>query len=96
MRVDLGTVEINKPAVSVYPDAFTVHPKYVRGKFDYNLGLLRLSGPNVLIFTNEPTPNFAPIRLPQRRQEHETFGGYETYFSGFGDKSPRKSILRKS
>lgn len=90
IRVDVGSISIDKPGVSVYPDAFAVHPRYNKDKFTNNVALLRLPNNDLLKFPTDSSPSYAPVRLPQRRQKNETFVGYETYFSGFGDKAPSK------
>lgn len=90
IRVDVGSVDINKPLISVYPDAFTIHPQYDndKKKFKNNLALLRLPRNNQLDFSKSEG-KYAPIRLPTRRQFDETFEGYESYLSGFGYPSIR-------
>ncbi|XP_055308203.1 vitamin K-dependent protein C-like, partial [Sitodiplosis mosellana] len=90
IRVDIGSVDINKPLISVYPDAFTLHPQYdnSNNKFKNNLALLRLPEKSKLDFTKSEG-RYAPIRLPTRRQIDETFEGMESYFSGFGYPSIR-------
>lgn len=87
IRIDVGSVKINTPARSVYPDVFTVHPQFNEEKLENNLALLRLSGPNILYPPNEEIPRFAPIRLPQKRQQNESFERFEAYFTSFGQTS---------
>lgn len=85
IRVDVGSVDINNPFLSVLPDAFTLHPQFNEDKFKNNLALVRLPEKSKLIFTEEVSQGrFAPIRLPKRRQSNESFEKYEAYFSGFG------------
>lgn len=83
LRVDIGSVDINSPAISVYPDAFTLHPEYNKNKFKNNIALLRLSKDNTLNF-DVAQGRYAPIRLPRRSEVHKTFEGAEGFFSGFG------------
>lgn len=85
LRVDIGSVEINSPAISVYPDAFTLHPEFNKNKFKNNIALLRLSKENTLNFDEDVSQGrYSPIRLPRRSEVHKTFEGAEGFFSGFG------------
>ncbi|XP_031617468.1 venom protease-like [Contarinia nasturtii] len=85
VRVDVGSVNINTPSRSVYPYSSTLHPDYnnTNGLFKNNIALLRLSGENMLNFDGV-NGEYAPVRLPNKRQINETFVGYESYFTGFG------------
>lgn len=87
IRVDVGSVDINTPLLSVYPDAFVLHPQYdnSNNKFINNIAILRLSSKTMLNFTSVVAKNqYGPIRLPKKRQIDETFIGFESVFSGFG------------
>lgn len=91
IRVDVGSVDINKPLISILPDAFTLHPQYDNSnlKFKNNIALLRLPENNKLDFSKSDG-KYLPIRLPTRRQVDEEFIGQESYLSGFGYPSFRK------
>lgn len=82
IRVDVGTVNITEPMLSVYPDAYTLHPEFDGNKYENNIALLRLSGDNVLDYTKRRA-KFSPIRLPQRRQFNESFVGFAAYISSY-------------
>lgn len=87
VRVDIGSIDVNIPLRSVYPAAFVSHPMYdnSNNKFLNNIALLRLSGKNILHFSeDEVLGKLAPVRLPRKSQMNESFVGYEGYFSGFG------------
>lgn len=90
IRVDVGSIDINKPLIRVLPDAFTLHPQYnnSNNKFKNNIALLRLSEKSQLDFTTSEG-KYGPVRLPTRRQVDDTFDGYESYLSGFGYPSIR-------
>lgn len=91
IRVDVGSVDINKPLVSVYPDAFTLHPQYdnSNNKFKNNIALLRLNEKNQFDFSKSEG-KYGPIRLPTRRQVDESFEEAQAYLTGFGYPSMRK------
>lgn len=91
VRIDVGSTNVSLPYRSVYPDAYTIHPEFDEAVLGNNLALLRLSGVNALHFPSEASPRFAPIRLPQKRQQKENFEGFEAYFSGFGQTTFSKS-----
>lgn len=94
VRVDVGSVDINKPLVSVYPDALTLHPEYDVEKRKNNIALLRLKGDDKLNFEkDEYRGKIGPIRLPSRRQVDENFEGFEAFLAGFGKSSPGKLFL---
>lgn len=84
IRVDVGSINIKERIFSVYPDAYTLHPEFDLDRFENNIALLRLSGDNILDYTNKEA-TFAPIRLPQKRQINESFMGleFEAHLSSF-------------
>lgn len=85
IRVDVGSVEINNPLVTVYPDGFILHPQFNKDKFTNNIALLRLPENGKLNFSKENARGkYSPIRLPKRRQINESFDQYEGLMSGFG------------
>lgn len=84
IRAVLGTVQLNRPAVTVYPELFMLHPQYNPNRFRNNLALLRLPLNRPLYFPNGPNPSYYPVRLPSLRQLNSTFEGQEAYFTGFG------------
>lgn len=86
LRVDLGSVDINKPLISIYPDSYTLHPKFDKNKFKNNIALLRL--PEKLDF-NRSNGKYSPVRLPSISQIDELFVNSEAYFTGFGYPSQR-------
>lgn len=89
IRVDVGSVDINKPLISVFPDSFTLHPQYDQNKFKNNIALLRLPSNSLLDFTSEQTKGkIAPIRLPRKSQIDSDFVDAESYYSSFGYPSP--------
>lgn len=94
IRVDVGSVDINNPFLSVLPDAFIIHPQYNQDKFKNNIVLLRLPESSKLIFSTEVSQGrYLPVRLPKRRQINESFDNYEAYYSSFGYSS--QSMLSK-
>lgn len=86
LRADFGSVHINKPLLSVYPDSYTLHPQYDKNKFKNNIALLRL--PEKLDFIGA-NGKFAPVQLPSMRQIDELFVNKESYFTGYGYPSQR-------
>lgn len=85
VRVDVGSIDVNKPLIKVYPDALTLHPQFERNKFKNNIALLRLPENNLLDFASEEAKGkYGPIRLPRKSQMDDDFIGTESYFSGFG------------
>lgn len=94
IRVDVGSIDINKPLISLYPDSFTPHPQYDQNKFKNNIALLRLPVNSLLNFSTEETKGkLAPIRLPRKSQIEDEFVGSEAYFSSFGYPSPSMNIF---
>lgn len=94
IRVDVGSIDINKPLISLYPDSFTPHPQYDQNKFKNNIALLRLPANSLLNFSSEETKGkLAPIRLPRKSQIEDEFVGSEAYFSSFGYPSPSMNIF---
>lgn len=93
IQISVGSIEFNKSALVVYPDKFFIHPEYSTTKPRNNLALLRLDKNNTLNFPKGSLPNFAAVRLPQRRQYNELFEGYEAYFSGYGDRTPGNCFI---
>lgn len=93
IRVDIGSIDINKPLLSILPDAFTLHPQYDNdnSKFKNDIALLRLPENNMLDFSKSDG-KYLPIRMPTRRQVDEEFIGQESYLSGFGYPSIRTWI----
>lgn len=67
--------------LSIYPDAYTLHPEFDGNKYENNIALLRLSGDNVLDYAKRKV-KFSPIRLPQ---VNESFMGseFEAYISSY-------------
>lgn len=89
IRVDVGSVEINNPLVTVYPDGFILHSQFNKDKYKNNIALLRLPENSKLNFSTESgRAKYSPIRLPKRRQISESFDQYEGLMSGFGFSSP--------
>lgn len=84
VRIDAGSVELRRPAVTVLADAFFTPRDYNPRDFANNLALLRIPLQSSLNFTYSPTANLAPIRLPALSQERETFVDQEAHFTGFG------------
>lgn len=84
IRVEAGTVLLTRPAVTVFPELYIVHPQYNPNRFRNNLALLRLPLNRPFFFPSGPNPHFFPVRLPTLRQRNATFEGQESYFSGFG------------
>lgn len=94
IRVDVGSIDINKPLISLYPDSFTPHPQYDQNKFKNNIALLRLPQNSLLNFSSEEAKGkLAPIRLPRKSQIEDEFVGSEAYFSSFGYPSPSMNIF---
>lgn len=92
IRVDVGSINIKEKILSVFPDAYTLHPEFDANKFENNIALLRLSGDNILDYTNKEA-TFAPIRLPQKRQINESFMGleFEAHLSSYRFSKPSKN-----
>lgn len=79
IRIDVGSVNISDPLVSVYPDAYILHSNYSKNKFKNNIALLRLSGENILDFTTkESKGKFLPIHLPRKDQIKKHFLLFES------------------
>lgn len=94
IRIELGTVQLSRPAVTVYPELFIVHPQYNPTRFRNNLALLRLPLNRPLYFPNGPNPSYYPVRLPSLRQLNASFVGQEAVFTGFGYTSISKFQLK--
>lgn len=90
IRADIGSVNINRPDLHLYPDTFIIHPQYNPNRFRNNLALLRLPLNRPIRFPQGPNPNYWPIRLPTLRQQNQTFEDEEAYFTGFGYNAPSK------
>lgn len=84
IRADIGHVYINRPAVTLFPDWYIVHPQYNANRFINNLALVRMPLNKPIQFPSGPNPSFSPIRLPSLRQQYATFEGFEAYLSGWG------------
>lgn len=84
IRVDLGHVYINHPAVSVHPETSFIHPQYNPNRFVNNLALLRMPSNRPIAFPSGPNPRFWPIRLPSRRQQSATFENTDAFYTGYG------------
>lgn len=100
IRVDVGSVNISDPLVSVYPDAYTLHPKFNNKTLKNNIALLQLTGENTLDFTSiRAIGKFAPIDLPRKSQIEKTFleGEHTAFVSGFAFVNPSKCsyLLRR-
>lgn len=84
IRVDLGHVYINQPAISVYPDTSFIHPQYNPNRFVNNVALLRMPLNRPIPFPSGPNPAYWPIRLPSRRQQLVTFENADAVYTGYG------------
>lgn len=87
IRVDVGSVNINQPWRTVYPDSYTIHSQYdnTNNLIKYNLALLRLAEKDKFNFGDaNARGRYAKIELPTKRQVNETFIKHRSYFSGFG------------
>lgn len=84
IRIDAGSVDFYRPAVSVSGDSYFIPRDYNPRNFASNLGLVRIPLQSSLSFPNSPDANLAPIRLPALSQERETFQNQEVYFTGYG------------
>lgn len=92
IRADLGHVNINRPAISVFPDTSFIHPQYNPNRFINNLALLRMPTNRPISFPSGPRPAFWPIRLPARRQQTTTFENTDAFFTGYGYTSASKLL----
>lgn len=90
IRIELGTVQLTRLPVTVYPELSVIHPQYDVNRFRNNLALLRLPLNRPLYFPSGPNPSYYPVRLPSLRQLNATFEGEDTYFTGFGYTTPSK------
>lgn len=84
IRADIGHVVSSYPALTVYPDSYTIHPQFNQNNFVNNLALVRMPLNRPIQFPDGPNPPFAPIRLPTLRQQYALFEDSEAYFSGWG------------
>lgn len=93
VRVDVGSIEINTPLVTVYPEGLIAHPKFKKDKLQNNIALLHLSEKDKLNFDKEEARGkYSPVRLPT--QLDKSFEQYEGYMSGFGFPSKSKYLTR--
>lgn len=85
IRILIGSTRYHNPLLTVLPDSYVAHPHFA--PYDHNknnIALLRLPASETLRFPNGPNPSFAPIRLPRRQQQQESFDDYLGHYSGFG------------
>lgn len=91
IQVDVGTVNISDPLLSVYPDAYTLHPEFNNVTLENNIALLRLAGEDILNFTKKTAiGKFSPIELPERDQIDELLQEeeYTAFVSAFSFVTP--------
>lgn len=85
IRVDVGSVEINTPLVTVYPDGLIVHPQFKKDKLQNNIALLHLAEKDKLNFDKEGARGkYAPVRLPTKDQLNNSFEQRDGCISGYG------------
>lgn len=93
IRVDVGHVNINYPALRINADMYVMHPQYNPYHFANNLAVVRMPLNNSIRFPIGPNPSYWPIRLPTLRQRNELFVGAEAYYSAWSSVRPSKYFV---
>lgn len=84
---------MSDPLLSVYPDAYTLHPKFNNVTLENNIALLRLSDENILKFASKKAiGKFKPINLPKQDLIDEMLQReeYTAFMSAFSFVTPSK------